>query len=557
MHILGINCFSHDTAASLIKDGEPVAFVEEERFNKEKHTRQFPDLAIEYCLKEAGISIDQVDYVGFPFKPGLDFARGFVDFLKRFPFAALRFAGQTGFDYRLRRKVADFRKRYRYSGKIVFTGHHEAHMASAFFVSPFENAAILSIDRGGDYLSTVLAKGEGNKIEILRQVRNPDSLGSVYTAVTQYLGFKANSDEGKVMGLAPYGRPTYYQDFQEIARLQDDGSFKIDLSYFTYHTKGGYGVSPKFIKRFGPPREPESGMEERYEDIAWALQKVTEDAAVHLAQHLYELTGLNNLCIAGGVGLNSCMNAAIMKETAFEDVFIQAAANDAGTALGATYYIWNEMLGKERNYIQTEVYLGPTYSNEKIKQTLDEHKISYEVVDAPAVTAAELLAQGKIIGWLQGRMEVGPRALGNRSILADPRPAKMKDILNHKVKHREGFRPFAPSVLEENGSEYFDDYYPTPFMLLVLPIKKEKRDKIPAVVHVDGTGRMQTIQREDNPLYWELINEFKKLTGVPVVLNTSFNVRGQPIVMTPEDALKTFLGTQMDYLIMGNYLIRK
>ncbi|MEW6189876.1 MAG: carbamoyltransferase C-terminal domain-containing protein, partial [Actinomycetota bacterium] len=405
--------------------------------------------------------------------------------------------------------------------------------------------------------STLLACGEGNRIEVLKRIKNPHSLGSLYTVVTAYLGFKPNSDEGKVMGLAPYGGPTYLQNFREIVQLNECGEFKIDLSYFTYHILGGYGVSPKFLKLFGSAREPESEIHERHEDIAWALQKVTEEAALHLANHLYSITGEKNLCVAGGVGLNSVMNAAFLRESPFEHIFIQPAANDAGTSLGCALYIWHMLLGRERNYIMEHAYYGPEFSNDEIKRTLENHGVPHSYIENPARIGAELVARGKIVGWFQGRMEAGPRALGNRSILADPRDPNMKDILNKKVKHRESFRPFAPSVLEECAREYFDDYYPSPFMLLVLPIKESKKGMIPAVCHVDGTGRLQTVTGEENPVYWELINEFKKITGIPLVLNTSFNVRGQPIVMSPADALECFLSTQLDCLIMGNYLSEK
>ncbi|MDI6821935.1 MAG: carbamoyltransferase [Actinomycetota bacterium] len=557
MNILGINCFSHDTSACLLVDGEVIAFAEEERFNKEKHTRAFPYNAIDFCLSEGNTSINDLDYVGFPFKPGLDYWRGFIDFLKGIPLSSRRFAGQTYFDYSLIKKVVDFKKRYGYRNKILFVGHHEAHAASSFYVSPFDKAAILSIDRGGDYLSTLLARGEGNRTEVLKRIKNPHSLGSLYTVVTAYLGFKPNSDEGKVMGLAPYGRPTYLQNFREIVRLNEGGEFKIDLSYFTYHILGGYGVSPKFLKLFGQAREPESEIHERHEDIAWALQKVTEEAALHLANHLHSITGEKNLCVAGGVGLNSVMNAAFLRESPFEHIFIQPAANDAGTSLGCALYIWHMLLGRERNYAMEHAYYGPEFSNDEIERTLENHGVPYSYVENPAKAGAELVARGKIVGWFQGRMEVGPRALGNRSILADPRDPNMKDILNRKVKHRESFRPFAPSVLEEYAEDYFDDYYPSPFMLLVLPIKGDRKGMIPAVCHVDGTGRLQTVTGEENPLYWELINEFKKITGIPLVVNTSFNVRGQPIVMSPQDALECYLSTQLDCLIMGNYLLEK
>lgn len=557
MNILGINCFSHDTSACLLQDGRIVAFAEEERFNREKHTRAFPHRSIQFCLEFGGMGIRDIDYVAYPFKPFTDYWRGFVDFLGKFPHSYKRFAGQTVFDYRLVKKVIEFNKMYGYKKRSIFVGHHEAHAASSFLVSPFEEAAILSIDRGGDYLSTVLGRGKGHRVEILNSVRNPHSLGSLYSVLTSYLGFKPNGGEGKVMGLAPYGSPTFYEDFKELVQIKERNGFEVDLSYFTYHLAGGYGVSEKFLERFGRPREPESSLEERHEDIAWALQKVTEDAACSLAQSLLEQTGLRKLCLAGGVALNSVMNTMILQNTDFEEVFVQPAANDGGTSMGAALYLWHTVLGKRREWQMEDAYLGPAYTDSEIEDALSRYEMDFEKVDNPARVGARLLADGKIIGWLQGRMEIGPRALGNRSILADPRPPEMKDILNSRVKHREGFRPFAPSVLEEDAAEYFEDSYPSPFMLFVLPIKKKVQDKVPAVCHVDGTGRLQTVSRKANPLYYELVSEFKKITGLPMVLNTSFNVRGEPIVCSPEDALKCFVGTEMDALIMGKCFVRK
>jgi carbamoyltransferase len=540
-----------------LQDGKVLAFAEEERLNREKHTKAFPHRSIGFCLEFGGMGIKDIDYVAYPFKPLTDYRRGFVDFLARFPHSYKRFAGQTMFDYRLIRKVIDFSRTYGYKKRSIFLGHHDAHAASSFLVSPFEEAAILSIDRGGDYLSTMLARGQGQRIEILDSIRNPHSLGSVYSAITSYLGFKPNGGEGKVMGLAPYGSPTFYEDFKELVGFNGENGLEIDLSYFSYQLFGGYGISKKFIERFGLPRQAESAVEERHEDIAWALQKVTEDAACRMAQTLQKRTGLRKLCLAGGVALNSAMNAMILRNTDFEEIFIQPAANDAGTSMGAALYLWHTALNNPRNWRMENASLGPSYSEREIESALSEYEMNFQRVERPAVVAAKLLADGRIVGWLQGRMEIGPRALGNRSILADPRPAKMKDILNSRVKHREGFRPFAPSILEEHAPEYFEESRPSPFMLLVLPIKKRMRHKVPAVCHVDGTGRLQTVGQEANPLYYELISEFNKMTGVPMVLNTSFNVRGEPIVCSPEDAIKCFNGTEMDALIMGNYLVRK
>lgn len=556
MNILGINCFSHDTSACLLCEGEPVAFAEEERFLRTKHTKAFPHKTIAYCLEEGGLNIGDIDYVAFTYRPMLDYARAFGDFLRRFPFSAKRFAVQTAVDAMLLYRAYDFRKTYGYKGKLIFVGHHDAHAASGYYPSGFEEAAILSIDRGGDYLSTLLCKGTGDRITTIKEIRNPHSVGSLYTAVTGYLGFTPNSGEGKVMGLAPYGDLELLDEFRKMVELKPDGDFELDLSYFHYSATR-FQTSEKFHRIFGPPRVPESEMERRYENIARALQEVTEETALHICRFLYEQAGSRNLCIAGGVGLNSVMNARLFRELPFEEIFIQPSANDAGTALGAALWVEHMVLGRPRKYTMIHPNYGPGYTEEEMLECIRKRKAKYRTVDDPGAYAAEALAKGKIIGWFQGRMEMGPRALGNRSILADTRRKDMKEILNREVKHREGFRPFAPTILEEEGADYFEDYYPAPFMLLVLPIKKEKQDVIPAVVHVDETGRLQTLDGSANPEYRHLIEKFKELTGVPVVLNTSFNIRGEPIVMTPDDALKCYFFTGIDTLVLGNFVLEK
>jgi carbamoyltransferase len=556
MNILGINCFSHDTSACLLSEGEPVAFAEEERFLRTKHTKAFPHKAVAYCLEEGSLEIADVDYVAFTYRPVLDYARAFRDFLRRFPLSAKRFAVQTAVDGMLLYRGHEFKKNYGYKGKLIFVGHHDAHAASGYYPSGFEEAAILSIDRGGDYLSTLLCKGTGNRIVTIKKMRNPHSVGSLYTAVTEYLGFTPNSGEGKVMGLAPYGDLELLDEFRKIVELKPDGDFKLDLSYFRYSATR-FQTSEKFHRIFGPPRVPESAMERRYENIARALQEVTEEIALHVCRYLYERAGSKNLCIAGGVGLNSVMNERLFRELPFEDIFVQPSANDAGTALGAALWVEHMVLGRPRKYEMVHPYYGPGYTEEEILECIRKRKAKYSIVDDPGAYAAEALARGRIVGWFQGRMEMGPRALGNRSILADVRGKDMKDILNREVKHREGFRPFAPTILEEDGADYFEDYYPAPFMLLVLPIKKEKQDVIPAVVHVDETGRLQTLDRSANPQYRHLIERFKELTGVPIVLNTSFNIRGEPIVMTPDDALNCYFFTGIDTLVIGNCVLEK
>lgn len=555
MNILGINCFSHDTSAALVQDGKLVAFVEEERLNREKHTKAFPEQAIAFCLSEGDIEMKDVNHVAFTFRPGLDFMRAVRALARYFPFSVKKFGVQTAIDAFLFFKTNDFKKRAKFKGKTHFVGHHEAHCASSFLVSPFERAPILSIDRGGDYISTMLALGEGAEIKTLQVTRNPHSVGSVYSAITEFLGFRANSDEGKVMGLAPYGEDVYRREFEDMIQLTPKG-FRIDLNYFSYHVSDAW-VSKKFTSRFGAPRAPESSIHSREERLAATLQKRTEEVGLHLAKRLYDLTNRRSLCITGGVALNSVMNSAILNDGPFEDVYVQPAANDAGTAIGAAFYVWNHKLGNGRRFEMKHALWGPGFDTDQARAFLIHAKLDFETVEDQAQRAAELLSRGNIVGWFQGRMEAGPRALGNRSILADPRDPEMKDIVNREVKHREGFRPYAPSVLAEDAPDWFDDYSPSPFMLKVLPIKADKRQVIPAVTHVDGTGRIQTVARQDNPLYYELISSFKELTGVPVVLNTSFNVRGQPIVLTPEHAVKMFCSTGMDALFIDNLLLLK
>jgi carbamoyltransferase len=554
MDILGINCFSHDTAAALLRDGRPVAFIEEERFNREKHTKAFPDAAVEFCLRTAGISIRDVDVVAFAHRVGVDYARGAIDALKRA--APKRLAAQTFVDAMLIKKQRDFVKRWGYRGRVVNVGHHDAHAAAAFFPSGFEEAAVLTLDRGGDMLSTTLGRGRESHLETVEEIRNPDSLGEIYTAVTGWLGFHPNADEGKVMGLAPYGSDRYVPAFRDFVRLSPDGTFTVNLSWFRYQVEGG-PLSAKFLRRFGPPRVPESDVTAHHQDVAFGVQALTEEAALHMATVLHRLTGSRNLVLAGGVALNSVMNARLLAETPFDHIFIQPAAGDAGNALGAALFVWHQRMGRPREWRMDHAFFGPEYADAELKRVLSERKLGFREVPDPAAAAAELLSASKIVGWFQGKAEAGPRALGARSILADPRRAEMKDIVNAEVKHRESFRPFAPSVLDHRGDEYFEGYYPNPFMLLVLPIRPEKRDVIPAVAHVDGTGRLQSVLREANPLYHRLIEEFERRTGVPVVLNTSFNLRGEPIVHRPEEALVDFLGTGMDALVLGPYVLEK
>jgi len=574
MYILGINAYHAGSSACLIRDGELIAAVEEERFRRIKYWAGFPREAIRYCLQKAGITARDLDHIGISRDPTANLYKKALHTLRKRPSFGLikeRLANLA--------EVRDFRKAFceavglsRADVRAEFHNveHHRAHMASAFFVSPFPDAAVLSIDGFGDFVSTMAGVGSGSEIEVLDAVNYPHSLGIFFTAVTQWLGFPKFGDEGKIQGLAAYGRPTYLDDLRHIVRLQPGGSFELDLDYFIHWAEGvdmtwldgspvlGTIYSQKFVDRFGPPREPGAEITERYANMAASAQAMLEEAEFHLVRNLQKRTGKKALCLAGGVALNSTFNGKIIPETEFEDVFIQPAAGDAGTALGVAYYIYHHVLGRPRRFVMRHAYTGPSFGNGAIEEALHECNLAYETHDEESLAdaCAELIAEGNVVGWFQGNMEWGPRALGNRSILADPRRAEMKDILNARIKHREAFRPFAPSILMECVGDYFDQSYPEPFMIKVYKVLPHKRQEIPAVTHVDGTGRLQTVDVAANPLYWRLIKAFAERTGVPVVLNTSFN-ENEPIVCRPEEAIDCFLRTKMDALAIGNYLIRK
>jgi carbamoyltransferase len=552
--ILGLNCFSHDTAAALVVDGQLLALGEEERFNRETHTKAFPDRAVEFALHRAGMSMSQVDVVAVAQRPWLDLARGEADALARL--APRRAAAQAYTDARLLARERAFRRRWNFTGRLMRVGHHEAHAAATFFASPFDTAAVLTVDRGGDFLSTTLAVGQGNRIEALAKVRNPHSLGELYSAVTSFLGFRANSDEGKVMGLAPYGSDRLAGEFGKFVELSTDGVFRIDLSWFGWQRERG-PVGRRFVQAYGAPRVPESELTDRDKDIAYAIQHLLEETAVHIGRGLQRRSGSVNLCLSGGVALNSVMNQRLLDDAGFTDVFIQPAASDAGNALGAALWVFHQVLGQPRSWSMEHAYWGAEHSDADYVRALDHAGLGYRRVADPAATAAAAVAEGRVVGWFQGRAEVGPRALGARSILADPRRAEMRDVVNHRVKRREWFRPFAPSVLHEHGPEYFDGYHLTPFMLLVQPVRPDKRDLVPAITHVDGTARPQSVLAQISPLYHRMISEFHRITGVPLVLNTSFNLRGEPIVHTPAQAIADFSRSAMDVLVLGDFVAEK
>lgn len=560
MYILGISAYYHDSAAALVKDGELIAAVQEERFTRKKHDEAFPFNAIKFCLEKAGIDINEVDYVGFYDKPFVKFERLLKTHLEFFPRGFKGFL--TAMPIWLRHKLwlkEVIRKELGYKkDNILFNEHHLSHAASAFLVSPFEESAIITVDGVGEWSTATYGIGRGNDINLFYEIRFPHSLGLLYSAFTYYLGFKVNSAEYKVMGLAPYGKPRYYDRLKELIEVRDDGSFVMNMKYFEYP----YGLKMTngfFDKLFGgPPRKPETEVTEREADIAASVQKITEEIMLKMANYVHKQTGMKNLCMAGGVALNCVANGRLLRESPFENIYIQPAAGDAGGAVGVAFYIYNTVLKHPRRFVMNHAYFGTEYSDEEIKRTLEQFSAPYSELEREELIqqVARHLAEGKIIGWFQGRMEFGPRALGARSILADPRRAEMKDIINAKVKHREAFRPFAPTVLEEKVNEFFEFDGKSPFMLLVAHTKDGFK-RIPAVTHVDGTARLQTISREDNPLYYDLISEFERLTGVPVILNTSFNVRGEPIVCSPEDAYRCFMRTGLDYLAIGPFLLDK
>ncbi|MFQ5708222.1 MAG: carbamoyltransferase [bacterium] len=560
MYILGISCFYHDAAACLLRDGVIVAAASEERFSRKKHDADFPENAIQYCLAEAGITSKELDYVGFYDKPLLKFERILTTYFATFPRSYRSFMKAIPVWLHEKLWVPQLiQKKLNYEGEVLFTEHHQSHAASTFLLSPFEESAILTIDGVGEWATATYGVGRGNDIEILQEINFPHSLGLLYSAFTYYLGFKVNSAEYKVMGLAPYGEPKYYDRIMsDLVTVCDDGSFKMNMKYFSYD----YGLTMtngRFDKLFeGPRRTPESKLEKRHMDLAASVQKVTEDILLHMARYLYQKTDMKHLCLAGGVALNCVANGKVLRETPFEDIFIQPAAGDAGGAVGVATYIWHTLLGNPRESPLQHVYFGPQFSHEAIREYLRSQQVKYEELDREALlkTVAKLIEEQNVIGWFQGRMEFGPRALGNRSILADARNPENRDRVNLKIKFRESFRPFAPTILEEQASEYFELDRPSPYMLLVANVKADKR-VIPSVTHVDGSARIQTISRAQNPLYYDLIHEFYQRTGVPVIINTSFNVRGEPIVCTPEDAFKCFMRTRMDYLVLGNFLLDK
>jgi len=572
--ILGLNAYHGDAAAALVVDGELVAAAEEERFNRIKHVAGFPALAARWCLEEGGIDPGQLDHVAVSRDPRANVGQKLLRTIRhgasaRYLKARLQNAAKVR-DVKSALADALGIATVALRASVHNVEHHQTHVASAFFVSPFEDAAVLSVDGFGDFCSTMTAVGHGNGFRVLDRVLFPHSLGIFYAALTQWLGFPEYGDEGKVMGLAPYGDPErHLKAMRDI--LQTDGDlFALNLDYFKHDKEGvdmtwdegsptiGRIYSDKVVETFGPAREPRAEMTGHYEDVAAAMQKRLEEVYLHIVTRLRETTGAENLCLAGGVALNAVANGRIRPETGFDGLYVQPAAGDSGTAVGAAYFVWNQELGKPRGFVMAHAYTGPEYGDDEIAAAFRDAGIDAERLEDDALfpTVAERIAAGEVVGWFQGRMEFGPRALGHRSIVADPRRGDMKDVLNARIKHREAFRPFAPSILAEATGEWFDQDYTSPFMVLVYKTKPDKRDRIPAVNHVDDTGRVQTVEREVEPRYYRLIEEFARLTDVPVLLNTSFN-ENEPIVMTPAEAVETFRKTHMDVLVLGNYVARR
>jgi carbamoyltransferase len=565
MYNLGISCYYHDSAAALLKDGHVIAAVEEERFSRKKFDDGYPKMAIDWCLNECAISPEQIDSVAFYDKPILKFERLLDNYIAVAPRGMYSFLDTIPKWLHKRLWIKNEIKNHLkgFNGNIIFPEHHMSHAAYAFYTSQFDESAILTIDGVGEWSTASFGIAKNNKIQLTNDIRWPHSLGLFYSAFTYFLGFRVNEGEYKLMGLSSYGKPKYYDLIKEnLIDVKNDGSIHLNMKYFAF-TYDKVMTNENFAQLFGiPPRKEDQKTEQIHYDIGASAQKVLEDVLLKMVNHIHSKTKMKNLCIGGGVALNGVANYKVLKNGPFDNVHIPPSPGDGGSAVGCAQYLYFVHNNKKRiiennhsKLIQENVYVGPSYSNEKIIKFLDSNNIKYEKFEKQSLLkkTAQLISTGNIVGWYQGKMEWGPRALGNRSILADPRNASMKDILNEKIKHRESFRPFAPSVLEEYASEYFDIDVPSPYMLMVAKVKKP--EIIPAVTHVDGTGRLQTVSNYANPLYYDLINEFFKITGVPVIINTSMNVMGEPIVNTPEQAYQMIVKTDMDCLVLGNNLI--
>jgi len=569
MYILGISCFYHDSSVALLKDGKIIAAAQEERFTRKKHDTSFPINAIKYCLKSQNITIKNIDYIGFYEKPFLKFERVLYQYLETFPKSYRIFLSSLPFWINEKLRIIKIiRKKLKYGGGVLFAEHHMAH-ANSFLLSPFEKSAIVTIDGVGEWTTTTYGIGENEDIKLIKEIKFPHSLGLLYSTITAYLGFSVNNSEYKVMGLSPYGNMNkktnpYYDKLKQIIDIKEDGSYRLDMNYFIYHFKNRM-PSKKLCKLLeGNIRKPDTEVTNKHKDIAAALQMIYEEVLFKILNHVHKVTKCENLVLAGGCGLNSVANGKILKNTGFKKIWSQPDSGDGGTSMGIASYVYNTILGHKRNFELKDAYLGPEFSDKEIKIFLDKNKINYSKFkdDKELIKeTAELIFKNNVIGWFQGKMEWGPRALGSRSILSNACNPKMQEILNLKVKHREKFRPFAPVVCEDDALKYFECDKPIPlptdFMLMVYPVKKQWHKKIPGVTHVDGSGRLQTIRRNQNPLYYNLIKQFGKLSKIPILINTSFNIRGEPIVCTSYDAYKCMMGTGIDYLVIGKFLIKR
>lgn len=562
MYILGISAYYHDSAAVLLKDGVVLYGAEEERFTRIKHDNGFPNRAVEFCLKNAGITIKDINYISYYEKPLFKFERLMQTFVETYPFSLRVFLKgmPEHLDYKIKIEKT-IKDKLKYKGKVFFIPHHLSHASASYFASPFKNSAILTIDGVGEYQTTALWRGNKNNVELLKSIDFPDSLGLLYSTFTAFLGFKINEDEYKVMGLAAYGKPKYIKQIYKMIDVRNDGSFKLDQSFFGYRNTFKMW-NDKFEKVFGNPRKPNDAMSKKHKDIAASIQKVTEEIYFKILNHLYGIVRSENLTLSGGVALNALANGKIYLNTPFKNIYIFGAAGDSGGALGSALFTYHNILKNKNRAVVKNLYFGSSYTNFEIEEELKSHNLDFRKFKREAdliSTTAKLLSDGKIIGWFQGKMEFGPRALGARSILSSPNPRGMKEKVN-RIKVRELFRPFAGSILQEIVHEYFEvpeKNHWSPFMIFCFIVKKEKRKDLAAIVHKDNTCRIQTVNKEDNGIYYKLIKKFYDLTGIPCVLNTSFNLKGEPIVDTPKQAIEDFLKTKMDYLVIGDYIIFK